>query len=269
MGLLHNLYLKNTYNWLFPVCSGISRSLESVVAGNGPRSQTTVAVRVDQHGRLIPPVRGANSVLMQTDPRRFSEASIVPPPRPPPPRMNVRSQRRPVAHPVPPTMWPPQVAAQAQPQPPGQQPALQQGLGGSNLVKMSHMARSTPQLDDGREARTRIQSGRDSVISQVRQGDIWAFAINLFCGPHGGGRFYSQGSLHALPVSAGFPQCSPCVYWVLSMFYLYLLSSPHVLLSCLLRSIHVLQLLPQSKNMHVRWLENSNLSAGVWVLVCL
>lgn len=127
---------------------------------------------MDQQGRLMPPVMAAHSVLMQKDPRRFSEASIVPPPRPPPPRINIRSQRRPVAHPVPPTVWPPQMAAQAHPQPSSQQPAPQQGIGGSNLVKMSHMARSTPQLDDFNDSRelvkTHVQSNRDIVVSQVR-----------------------------------------------------------------------------------------------------
>lgn len=145
-----------------------------MVAGHRPHSHTTAGVRVDQQGRLMPPVMAARSVLMQ-DPRRFSEASIVPPPRPPPPRVNIRSQRRPVAYPVPPAMWPPQVAAQAQPQPPNQQPALLQGTGGSNLVKMSHMARSTPQLDDFSDSRehsrelvkTHFASSRDSVVSQV------------------------------------------------------------------------------------------------------
>ncbi|XP_075906716.1 non-receptor tyrosine-protein kinase TNK1 [Nelusetta ayraudi] len=155
--------------------AGISRSLESVVGGHGHRPHTAPGVRVDQQGRLMPPVMPAHSMLVQMDPRRFSEASIVPPPRPPPPRINMRSQRRPAAYPVPPTMWPPQVAAQAQaqPQPPSQQPATQQGMGGSNLMKMSHMARSTPQLDDysdSREhSRAAVQSSRDSVVSQVME----------------------------------------------------------------------------------------------------
>lgn len=143
-----------------------------MVAGHGPRSHTTSGVRVDQQGRLMPQVMAAHSVLMQQDPRRFSEASIIPPPRPPPPRVNVRSQRRPVAHPVPPSMWSPQMAAQAQSQPPSQQPGPQQGIGGSNLVKMSHMVRSTPQLDDfsGSREHSREKSSRDIVVSQVRLG---------------------------------------------------------------------------------------------------
>lgn len=152
-----------------------------MVGGHGPRPHIAPGVKVDQHGRLMPPAMPAHSMLAQMDPRRFSEASIIPPPRPPPPRINMRSQRRPVAYPVPPTMWPPQVAAQAQaqPQPPSQQPALQQGMGVSNLVKISHMARSTPQLDDysdSREhSRAAVQNSRDSVVSQVRHQDIQLF----------------------------------------------------------------------------------------------
>lgn len=172
--------------------SGISRSLESVVSGHRPRSQTVATVKADQHGRLTHFVMAAHSVVMQQDPRRFSEASIVPPPRPPPPnlkRMNVKSQRRPVAHPVPPTMWPPQVvpaqAAQAQPQP----PPLHQSTGGSNLVRMTHMARSTPQLDDFTDSRersreqgkTHVQNTRDSLISQVRHRMILVFLLIKSC----------------------------------------------------------------------------------------
>lgn len=176
--------------------SGISRSLESVVSGHRPRSHTVVTVRVDQQGRLVPPSMAAHSMVMQKDPRRFSEASIVPPPRPPPPnlkRLNTKSQRRPAVHPVPGMMWPPQMvlspAAQTQPQPqPPHQPLYQpphpppyppqQSMGGSNLAKMTHMARSTPQLDDytdnrerernrDREKSPHVQNTRDSLISQV------------------------------------------------------------------------------------------------------
>lgn len=169
--------------------SGISRSLESVVSGHRPRFQTVATVKVDQQGRLMPSVMAAHSMVIQQDPRRFSEASIVPPPRPPPPnlkRTNIKSQQRPVAHPVPPTMWLPQAqAAQAQPQPPPQHPPLHQSMGGSNLVRMTHMARSTPQLDDfadsrerGREqGKTHVQNTRDSLISQVRHRMILVFLL--------------------------------------------------------------------------------------------
>ncbi|XP_041821309.1 non-receptor tyrosine-protein kinase TNK1 isoform X2 [Chelmon rostratus] len=170
--------------------TGISRSLESVVSGHRPRAHTVGVVRVDQQGKLMPPAMAARSVVMQQDPRRFSEASIIPPPRPPPPnlkRLNAKSQRRPAIYPVQGTPWPPQVGlGQTQPQPPPQpqpqpQHQPQQGIGGSNLAKMTHMARSTPQLDDytdnrerdrerernrDREKSPHVQNTRDSLISQ-------------------------------------------------------------------------------------------------------
>ncbi|XP_030286657.1 non-receptor tyrosine-protein kinase TNK1 isoform X1 [Sparus aurata] len=172
--------------------AGISRSLESVVSGHRPRSQTVGVLRVDQHGRLMPPVMAAHSVQMLQDPRRFSEASIIPPPRPPPPnlkRFNVKSQRRPQIVPVSGTPWPPQAVqptgVQPHPHPPPQHPHQpQQAVGGSNLVKMAHMARSTPQLDDHTDGRERererernrereksphVQHTKDTLISQVME----------------------------------------------------------------------------------------------------
>ncbi|XP_040886846.1 non-receptor tyrosine-protein kinase TNK1 [Toxotes jaculatrix] len=168
--------------------AGMSRSLESVISGHRPRAHTVGMVKVDQQGRLIAPVMAARSVVMQQDPRRFSEASIAPPPRPPLPnlkRLNIKSQRRPAINPAPVTSWPTQVvpALPAQPQPqPQHQP--QQGVGVSNLAKMSHMARSTPQLDDYADSRERdrererirdreksphVQNTKDSLITQVME----------------------------------------------------------------------------------------------------
>lgn len=171
------------------VSSGMSRSLESVLSGPRPRAHTVGVVRVDQQGRLMPPVLAAHSVVMQQDPRRFSEASIVPPPRPPLPnlkRLNMKVQRRPAVQPAPGTSWPLQMVlsppAQTQPQ---QQP--QQGNGGSNLPKMAHMANSTPQLDEYTDTRERererirerekilyVQNMRDSLTAQVRDSFIIA-----------------------------------------------------------------------------------------------
>lgn len=150
------------------LCPGMSQSLESVLSGHRPRSQTVTTVRVDQQGRLLPPVMAAHSVVMQ-DPRRFSEASIGPPPRPPPPNLKrlIKSQRRPVVLPVPGAPWPPHMVMAAQPQP-------QQSS--SNLAKMTQMARSTPQLDDNTDGRERersrekpqhLQNTRDNLVSQV------------------------------------------------------------------------------------------------------
>lgn len=166
--------------------AGMSRSLESVLSGQRPRAHTTGAVRVDQQGRLMPPVMAARSVVMQQDPRRFSEASIAPPPRPPPPnmkRLNLKAQRRPTMHPVPGSPWPPQGVlppqTQIQPQPQPQHPPPQ-SIGGSSLAKMAHLARSTPQLDDCGDNRERdrvrdrdksphVQNTRESLIGQVME----------------------------------------------------------------------------------------------------
>ena len=161
--------------------SGMSRSLESVLSGHRPRAQTVGAFRVDQQGRLMPPVMAARSVVMPQDPRRFSEASIVPPPRPPPPnlkRFNVKVQKKPAAFPAPGTSWPPQTALS----PPAQtqlQPRPPQAAAGSNLVKTAALARSTPQLDEDprerdqrgasdRERPPHLLNTRDSLVAQVR-----------------------------------------------------------------------------------------------------
>lgn len=166
----------------------MSQSLESVLSGQRPRAQTVGVIRLDQQGRLMPPSMVAHSVVMQQDPRRFSEASVVPPPRPPLPnlkRLNLKPQKRPTTQPVPGTSWlsqvvlspPAQTQPQPQPQPPLLQPQLQQGSGGSNLAKMAHMARSTPQLDEYvdnreksgvRDKSAHVQNIRDSIIEKVR-----------------------------------------------------------------------------------------------------
>ncbi|XP_071755110.1 non-receptor tyrosine-protein kinase TNK1 [Centroberyx gerrardi] len=172
--------------------AGMSQSLESVLSGAKGRAQTVVGVRVDQQGRPIPGALVARSVVMQQDPRRFSEASIVPPPRPPPPNLKrlkpqmLMRDRRPTVHPVPGTSWPPQPQPQLQLQP-QPQPQPQQGVGGGNLAKMAHMARSTPQLDDHTDGKERdrerervrerereryppqVQNTRDAVVAQVME----------------------------------------------------------------------------------------------------
>ncbi|KAF1380601.1 hypothetical protein PFLUV_G00165580 [Perca fluviatilis] len=167
--------------------AGMSQSLESVLGGHRPRAHTVGSFAVDQQGRLISPGMAACRVAMQQDPRRFSEASLVPPPRPPPPnlkRLNMKP-RRPAIQPAPRTPWPPQVVlsppAQTQPQP---QHPPQQSIGGSNLAKMAHMARSTPQLDECTDNRERdrerervryreklpnVQSTKDSLTSQIME----------------------------------------------------------------------------------------------------
>uniref|UniRef100_A0A8C1YMB4 Tyrosine kinase, non-receptor, 1 n=1 Tax=Cyprinus carpio TaxID=7962 RepID=A0A8C1YMB4_CYPCA len=134
--------------------AGISRSLESVLGdsqdkGRGPGGNA--AQRAD-------PRRLMQCNLMQ-DPRRFSDAVVIPPARPPPPNFKCTSppntgfkcvktqvmiqDRRPVNS----AGWAPQTHSQLQIQ---FQPQ-QQCLGSSNLARMAHLAKSSPQLDDGPE----------------------------------------------------------------------------------------------------------------------
>lgn len=171
--------------------SGLSQSLESVLGGPRPRANTVGMIRVDQQGRLMPPAMAAQSVVMQQDPRRFSEASIAPPPRPPLPnlkRLNIKAQRKPVVLPAqaPGPSWPSHVVLS----PPAQTQQPPQSFGGSNLARMANMARSTPQLDEcadnrggdrerervrDRERSPHIQNPRDALIAQV--GDTFLVAV--------------------------------------------------------------------------------------------
>nr|XP_057924981.1 non-receptor tyrosine-protein kinase TNK1 [Doryrhamphus excisus] len=163
--------------------SGFSRSLESVLSGHQSQSHPVGPTKADHRGR--PQVAAARSVVVQQDPRRFSEASIQPPPRPPPPnfkRFNWKAQRRPTVHPtsVSGSSWPPQVvlaapSSSSAPLPVPHYPPPPP-IGSTNLAKMSHMARSTPQLDDVVDSRERVrerekpsygQYTRDTLISQV------------------------------------------------------------------------------------------------------
>ncbi|XP_077445070.1 non-receptor tyrosine-protein kinase TNK1 isoform X2 [Stigmatopora argus] len=135
--------------------SGISRSLESVLSGHQSRGPPSAP-----QGRANL-TSGARSVVLWQDPRRFSEANVVPPPRPPPPNLkrgNWKPQRRPTPHPLS-SLWLP-------PPPPPPPPS-----GGVNLLKMSQLARSTPQLDEPGDARERLRDRekptRDALVSQV------------------------------------------------------------------------------------------------------
>lgn len=156
--------------------SGISRSLESVLGdsqdkGRGPGGNA--AQRAD-------PRRLMQCNLMQ-DPRRFSDAVVIPPARPPPPNFKCTSppntgfkcvktqvmiqDRRPVNS----AGWVPhthsQLQFQFQPQ--------QQCLGSSNLARMAHLAKSSPQLDDGPEKEEKAkeryppQVDKEAIIAQV------------------------------------------------------------------------------------------------------
>ncbi|XP_014844784.1 PREDICTED: non-receptor tyrosine-protein kinase TNK1 [Poecilia mexicana] len=157
--------------------AGMSQSLESVLSGRRPKPQISGPFRVDQQGRLMAPAMVAQSVMVQKDPRRLSEANLPAPPRPPPPnlaRVNPRNQRKPPAQAPAPSPWPSQMILSPPPQqtqPPAQFPP-QQG----NLVKMSQMARSTPQLDDDQKERSRdrekssyTQNTKESLVAQVME----------------------------------------------------------------------------------------------------
>uniref|UniRef100_A0A3P9KN01 Tyrosine kinase non receptor 1 n=1 Tax=Oryzias latipes TaxID=8090 RepID=A0A3P9KN01_ORYLA len=153
--------------------AGMSRSLESVLSGRPSRGQTPGAVRVDQHGRLLPPVMESNSMMMPRDPRRMSEASVnPPPPRPPLPNLkhlHIKAQKKPPMYPASATSWMPQFPAQK----PAQTQPSQGAATGSNLIKMSPMNRSTSQLnEDSRERdRTREQEKLQSqnLVTQVME----------------------------------------------------------------------------------------------------
>ncbi|KAG7271720.1 hypothetical protein CRUP_001304 [Coryphaenoides rupestris] len=186
--------------------SSISRSLESVLSGPQGRPQNggQALARPDPHGR--PPAGGggssgsggmvARSMVVQHDTRRFSEASIPPPPRPPPPNFRrpkphvMTRDRRPTVHGAPSgAPWPPGPLAAAPLGPPQMQapspPQQLQPGGGSNLVRMGQLARSTPMLDGPVEGKPRepereadrvrereknvylsVQQARDAVVAQ-------------------------------------------------------------------------------------------------------
>ncbi|XP_005172355.2 non-receptor tyrosine-protein kinase TNK1 isoform X1 [Danio rerio] len=125
--------------------AGMSRSLESVLGGPQDKGRgvgVNAAQRSDQRRNM------QNNNVIQ-DPRRFSDAVVIPPPRPPPPNIkSIKPQMmmmfldRRAANP---SGWSPQTQAQPQFQP------QQQGLGTSNLTRMTHLAKSSPQLDDAIE----------------------------------------------------------------------------------------------------------------------
>uniref|UniRef100_A0A3P9PFW8 non-specific protein-tyrosine kinase n=1 Tax=Poecilia reticulata TaxID=8081 RepID=A0A3P9PFW8_POERE len=161
--------------------AGMSQSLESVLSGRRPKPQTTGPLRVDQQGRLMAPAMIAQSVMVQKDLRRFSEANLPAPPRPPLPnlaRVNPRNQRKLLAQAPAPSPWSSQMVLSPPPQqtqPPVQFPP-QQG----NLVKMSQMARSTPQLDDDQKERPRDRE--KSSYTQNTKESLVCLDVKAVCG---------------------------------------------------------------------------------------
>lgn len=140
----------------------MSRSLESLMGfpqnkdrgGNGNFVQ-----RVNEQKHTC-------TVLTQ-DTRRFSDASgVMPPPRPPPPNFrrtkpqNMICDRRVAGNPAP-TSWlfPPHPNLQFQPQ--------QQIRGVSNLTKMAHLAKSSPQLDSDMEKESEREREREKERDKV------------------------------------------------------------------------------------------------------
>uniref|UniRef100_A0A3P8NN41 Non-specific protein-tyrosine kinase n=1 Tax=Astatotilapia calliptera TaxID=8154 RepID=A0A3P8NN41_ASTCA len=152
--------------------AAMTRSLESVLGGHRPRAHTVGVFRVDQHGRLLPPVMPTHSAVMQQDPRRLSEASIAAPPRPPPPNLKALRKIQRINQ--------GQGSALPQQMVPPTQPQPQQVVGGSNLAKMAQLARSTPQLDEYSDSRERDrerirerekgpQNTKEGLIAQIME----------------------------------------------------------------------------------------------------
>ncbi|XP_061090962.1 non-receptor tyrosine-protein kinase TNK1 [Conger conger] len=133
--------------------AGLSRSLESVLGGAQPENPSGLG-RTDN--RRPGPRHPAHQ-----DPRRFSDASFGPPPRPPPPNIKrpipqVQMRERKPAVNFGLGSWPPQ-------------PQQQQAMWVSNLAKMTHIARSTPQLDDSGEKGKDRERERDREKERDRE----------------------------------------------------------------------------------------------------
>ncbi|KAK7170645.1 hypothetical protein R3I94_000748 [Phoxinus phoxinus] len=123
--------------------SGISISLESILDVSQDKGQGAGG-----NGAQRPDPRRLMQSNLMKDPRRFSDAVVIPPPRPPPPTIKPQMMfhdRRTVN----PAGWTPLTQPQLQTQ--FQFQPQQQCLGTNNLVRMAHLAKSSPQLDDGLE----------------------------------------------------------------------------------------------------------------------
>ncbi|XP_060791572.1 non-receptor tyrosine-protein kinase TNK1 isoform X2 [Neoarius graeffei] len=155
--------------------AGMSRSLESLMGF--PQSNGNFVQRVNEQKHI--------SALLVQDPRRFSHASgVIPPPRPPPPNFkrtkpqNVICERRVAGNPGP-APWPllPPPHLQFQPQ--------QQTRGGSNLTKMAHLAKSSPQLDSDMEREREREKVQERYPPQQIQVDKETLKAQVQAAVHG------------------------------------------------------------------------------------
>lgn len=167
----------------------MSRSLESVLGlpqNNGQGDNGNFVQRANERKHI--------SAAHVKDPRRFSDASgVIPPPRPPPPNPkrlrnhNMNFDWRFAGNPATASRFlaPSHPNMQFQPQ--------QQTRGVTNLTKMAHLAKSSPQIDsdtdkekereregDREKVRERyppqqIQVDKETLIAQV-----WTFSVFLF-----------------------------------------------------------------------------------------
>ncbi|KAM9501828.1 non-receptor tyrosine-protein kinase TNK1 isoform 2-T2 [Clarias gariepinus] len=145
--------------------AGMSRSLESVMGfpQNGSQGGNGNFVQRANERKQI-------STGPVHDIRRFSDASgMMPPPRPPPPNIkrlkhqNVICDRRLAGNPSPPS-WlfpPPSPNLQFQPQ--------QQTRSVSNLTKMAHLAKSSPQLDSNVPMEKEREKEREKEKEKLRE----------------------------------------------------------------------------------------------------
>lgn len=135
----------------------MSRSLESVLGG--AQDQDIGNAAQSGHRRRL-------QSQLPPDPRRFSDAVVNPPPRPPPPNLKrikpliFTDRRNPLAG-----AWTPpphHLQLQFQHQP------LQQCFGSNNLARMAHLAKSSPQLDDDLEKEKERDKEREREKGQER-----------------------------------------------------------------------------------------------------
>ncbi|XP_029113192.1 non-receptor tyrosine-protein kinase TNK1 isoform X2 [Scleropages formosus] len=138
--------------------AGLSRSLESVLGFQGKGQDGGDRPEARRVGIISNPL-----LLPSEDHRRFSDANVTPPPRPPPPNIKslkplvlLRDHKAAVNQG--PGLW---LAQQPQQQ-------LPQTTGTSNLAKINNLARSTPQLDECGDKEKEKERERDRARDRDR-----------------------------------------------------------------------------------------------------